>query len=73
MDNLDKTIELLPLTAKNAAINYVDCLNQPPNAWGQHIESNTGLQSHEYLRIMKDICGESLLVEIDNLLNKESK
>lgn len=72
MNNLDKAIAMLPELTKKAAKNYVACLNTAPNAWGQHIESNTGLQSHEYLRIMKDICGESLLVEIEILLNKES-
>jgi hypothetical protein len=74
MNNLDKAIKLLPMVAKQAAINYVDCLNQPPNAWGQHIESNTGLQSHEYLHTMKQICGESLLEsEISKLMKRESE
>ena len=60
--------------AKKAAKNYVDCLNSAPNAWGQHIESTTGLFSHAYLRKMRQVCGESLLdSEIDKLLNKESK
>ena len=37
------------MTLDILAKEYVETLNSPSNAWGQHIHEKTGLQSHQFL------------------------
>ena len=42
------------------AQEYVETLNSPANAWGQHIHKGTGLASHFYYLKMVNLFGHNV-------------
>lgn len=46
--------------AENMAKEYVETLNSPANAWGQHIHKGTGLASHYYYSKMVNLFGDNV-------------
>ena len=45
------------MTLQTMVKEYIETLNSPPNAWGQHYHQGTGLVSHSFLRRMYEAYG----------------
>ena len=58
------------MTLDELVQEYVETLNRPPNAWGQHIHEKTGLISHQYrIRISEIYGNDATRKAIDKAFN----
>ena len=66
------TKELYGMNFKECCLDYVTCLNDPPNGWGQNYsEKAGGMLSHSWLsEIYKTFGKEKSEKEIKRLLEK---